>query len=90
MGKKSKIELIARITTPDGKVFETTAAAPDGVVDLDDFDLSTRDGFLRDFDALEQGLVAAGKKAEEDVARKYLEEASKKNSPDKKEKEPTD
>jgi len=83
---KAKIEFIARITTADGRVIETTAEAPEGIPDLTDFDLSTEEGFLRDFDSLEQGLLAAGRQVEKQLASEYLEEASKKNRSDKQKK----
>ena len=80
MAKKSpKVEITARITMPDGSVIESVACG-DGTIPLpEDFDNSTREGFLRDFDALESSLVSARDKAVEGLAESYMMEASKKN-----------
>ncbi|MCR4908345.1 MAG: hypothetical protein K5985_05885 [Lachnospiraceae bacterium] len=80
MEKKSpKVEITARITMPDGRVIEGVASG-DGTIPLpEDFDNSTRDGFLRDFDALENSLVSARDKAVKALAENYMEEVSKKN-----------
>ena len=43
---KSKIEFVARIVNPDGKVVEKTITSYSELPSLDDFDLETREGFL--------------------------------------------
>ena len=77
----ARIEMVARVITPDGRVFEAEAQAPEGVPDVSDFDLRTESGFRRDFGALEKGLVEAGKEAERKAAELYLEEAAEKGGP---------
>ena len=81
MAKKSpKVEITARITMPDGRVIESVASG-DGTIPLpEDFDNSTRSGFLRDFDALEKSLVSARDKAVERLAENYMKEVSKKTT----------
>lgn len=80
MAKKSpKVEITARITMPDGRVIEEVASG-DGTIPLpEDFDNSTRAGFLRDFDALESSLMSARDKTVESLAESYMKEVSKKN-----------
>ncbi len=76
---KARVEFIARITDADGQVIEKTVSASDGFKSSDDFDLSTRDGFLADFDALEKAVLEARNKAAEEISSGFLELASKKN-----------
>ena len=79
MEEKIKLEFIARITTPDGKVIERLVEAEDGIPMPDDFDLSTKKGFLESFDAYEKSALAARNKAGEEITAEYLSEVSKKN-----------
>ena len=80
MAKKSpKVEITARITMPDGRVIEGAASGDSTIPLPEDFDNSTRAGFLRDFDALESSLVSARDKAVENLAESYMKEVSKKN-----------
>ncbi|MDR1135642.1 MAG: hypothetical protein LBL49_05635 [Clostridiales Family XIII bacterium] len=76
---KAKLEFVARITTPDGKVIEQTVEAVGGIPDLDDFDTSTREGFLSSFDAFEKVTLEARNRIAEEISEKYLEEVAKKN-----------
>lgn len=76
---KAKIEFIARITDADGQVIERTVSASEGFKSSDDFDLSTREGFLNDFDALEKAVLEARNKAAAEISTGFLELASKKN-----------
>lgn len=76
---KARIEFIARITDADGQVIEKTVSASDGFKSSDDFDLSTRDGFLADFDALEKAVLEVRDKAAQEISSGFLELASKKN-----------
>ncbi len=80
MAKKSpKVEITARITMPDGQVIESVASGDGNIPLPKDFDNSTREGFLRDFDALESSIISARDKATSGLAENYLKEASKKN-----------
>ena len=74
-----KLEFIARITLPGGKVIERKVDAADGIPAPEDFDISSKDGFLESFDILEKAALDARNKIAEDIAEAYLEEVSKKN-----------
>lgn len=78
MKGKAKVEFIARITDEDGQVIERTVSAIHDFPCSRDFDLSTKDGFLSDFDALEQAVLEARDKAGREVTADFLELASKK------------
>jgi len=79
MGEKVKLEFIARITTPDGKVIERTVEADGGIPTPDEFDMSSKAGFLKSFDAYEKAALEARNKAGEEITAEYLAEVSKKN-----------
>ena len=80
MEKKSpKVEITARITMPDGQVIESVALSNGAIPLPEDFDNSTREGFLRDFDALESSIISARDKATSGLAENYFNEVSKKN-----------
>lgn len=75
---KSKIEFTVRITGPDGKVIEKTVSSFADIPTTDQFDPSTRDGFLEDMDSFEKAVVKARNAAGEEITREYLDEAAKK------------
>jgi hypothetical protein len=79
MGEKLKLEFIARITAPDGKVIERTVEAGGGIPMPDDFDMSTKMGFLESFDVYEKTAIEARNKVGEEITAEYLAEVSKKN-----------
>ncbi len=74
-----KLEFIARITTPDGKVIERKVDAPGGIPTPEDFDMSSKKGFLDSFDAYEKAANNARNQICEDITLEYLAEVSKKN-----------
>jgi len=76
---KVRLEFMARITMPDGRVIERKVDADDGIPAPDDFDVSSKNGFLESFDALEQVALKARNKIAEDITGAYLDEVSKKN-----------
>jgi len=76
---KVKLEFIAKITMPSGKVIERRVDADDGIPAPDDFDTSSKDGFLESFDILEKVTLEARNKIAEDIVEAYLEDVSKKN-----------
>ena len=80
MGENLKLEFIARITTPDGKVIERKVEAEGGIPTLDDFDMSSKRGFLESFDAYEKAALEARNKVGEEITAEYLAEVSKKNA----------
>ena len=75
----AKLEFVARITMPGGKVIERRVDAGDGIPKPDDFDTSSKEGFLESFDALEKVTLEARNRIAKDIADAYLEEVSKKN-----------
>jgi hypothetical protein len=76
---KVKLEFVAKITMPDGKVIERRVDAGDSIPVPDDFDTSSKDGFLESFDVLEKAALKARNKIAEDITEAYIEEVSKKN-----------
>lgn len=76
---KSKIEFVARIVNPDGKVVEKTITSYSELPSFDDFDLETREGFLNDMDKLEKSILKARNEIGEAIAEEYLDSAFKKN-----------
>jgi hypothetical protein len=75
-----KLEFVARITLPNGEVIERRVTAADGIPAPDDFDISSKDGFLESFDSLETVTLEARNRIAKDIAEAYLEEVSKKNN----------
>ena len=83
---KELMDLIvtARIVGKDGTVIEKEIHLEDCLPDVADFDLSTKEGFLRDFDKLEKSMLSARGQLTEGITKEYLDNASKKNSSQKK------
>lgn len=77
--KKPVVEYTAKITLPNGEVIEKTVSAVGTFPSLEDFDLSTRDGFLKDFDLLEKTVLETSRKLNGELSREYLDVSSKKN-----------
>ena len=78
MGGNAKIEFIARITDEDGHIIERTVSATHGFASFDDFDMSTKAGFLSDFGVLEEAILEARNRAGQEITADFLELASKK------------
>ena len=70
---------IARAIGKDGTVIEKEIRLDDALPNVADFDLSTMEGFRRDFDQLERSILDARKQITEGLTEEYMEEASKKN-----------
>ena len=81
---KPVVEFSARITLPNGQVIEKTVTTTGDFPSPEDFDLSTREGFLADFDALEKAVLEARNKIGEEISNEFLKDSSKKNSPKRK------
>lgn len=77
-GKKPVVEYTAKITLPDGKVIEKTVSTVGTFPSLEDFDLSTREGLLQDFDLLEKTVLETSRKLNSELSREYLDASSKK------------
>jgi hypothetical protein len=78
MDNKVKLEFVAKLTMPDGKVIERRVDAEDGIPAPDDFNTSSKDGFLESFDVLEKVTLKARNRVTEEIAEAYLDEVSKK------------
>ena len=76
---KVRLEFVARITMPDGKVIERQVDADNKIPTPDDFDTSSINGFLESFDVLEQVTLAARNRVAHDITKAFLDEVSKKN-----------
>lgn len=76
---KMDLEIIARIKGKDGTMIEKTVRIDGAIPNVCDFDLSTKDGFLKDLDELEQTVLSARNQMAEGLAENYLDTASKKN-----------
>lgn len=77
--KKPVVEYTAKITRPNGEVIEKTVSTEGDFPSLEEFDLSTRDGLLRDFDLLEKTVLETSRKLNGELSREYLDASSKKN-----------
>ncbi len=82
-----KVRFTAEIIDDNGNVIGTRVCEEDGIPSAEDFDLSTREGFLRDFDALEKTVLKARNQIGENIAEEILNVASKKNGVNPKMKE---
>ena len=75
-----KVKFTAEIIDDNGNVVGRRTSEGGGIPSLEDFDLSTKEGFLRDFDALEKAVLAARNQIGEEATNELLGCASKKNS----------
>lgn len=78
--KKPVVEYTAKITLPNGEVIEKTVSTEGDFPSLEEFDLSTRDGLLRDFDLLEKTVLETSRKLNGELSREYLDASSKKKT----------
>lgn len=76
---KMDLEIVARIKGQDGTMIEKTVRIDGAIPNVYDFDLSTKDGFLKDLGELEQTVLSARNQMAEGLAENYLDTASKKN-----------
>ena len=76
------LEITAKITVKDCNVIEKKICLADAIPGFDDFDFSTREGFLRDFDTLER--VSKPEMMSAKVLRKHMANNCLKNSKMKK------
>lgn len=77
--KKPVVEYIAKITLPNGEVIEKSVSTVGDFPSLEEFDLSTREGFLEDFDRLENAVLETSRKLNGEISREFLGASSKKN-----------
>lgn len=76
---KPVVEYIAKITLPNGEVIEKAVSTVGDFPSPEDFDLSTKEGFLEDFDHLEKAVLETSRKLNSELSREFLENSSKKN-----------
>lgn len=76
---KMDLEITARIMGDDGTVIEKTVRLDKAIPDISDFDLATKEGFLRDFDALEGSVIRARNQIGDQISAAFMDEAAKKN-----------
>lgn len=76
--RKPVVEYTAKITLPNGEIIEKTVSTEGAFPSVEDFDLSTREGFLQDFDLLEKAVLETSRKLNGELSREYLEVSSKK------------
>lgn len=77
--EKMDLVLKAQVIGKDGNTIEKEIRIEDALPDISDFDLSTKEGFLRDFHEVEKSMLLARGQIVEDITKMYLDEASKKN-----------
>ena len=76
--KKPVVEYTAKITLPNGEVIEKTISTEGDFPSLEDFDLSTREGFLEDFDQLEKVILKTSRDLNSEISKEFLAASSKK------------
>ncbi len=74
-----KVKFTAEIIDDNGNTIGTRTSEADGIPSLEQFDLSRRDGSLRDLDAMEKAILKARDQIDGDIAEEILTDASKKN-----------
>lgn len=73
----AKLELVARITLPDGRVIEKTVEADGGIPSPEEFDITDRGRFLATFDRYEQSVMAARDRLAKSIGETVSEEIKK-------------
>lgn len=76
---KMDLEITARITGKDGTEIEKVIKMEGVIPDINDFDLSTKEGFLQDLDVYEKAVLDARDQLAAGLTQEFLAEASKKN-----------
>ena len=75
-----KVRITAEIIDDAGKVVKNRIREADGIPSLEKFDLSTEEGFLRDFDQLERGILVARNQIGKDITEDFLSAAATKKN----------
>ncbi len=73
-----KVKFTAEIIDGDGNIIGSRTNKADDIPSLDEFDLSTGNGFLRDFNAMEQEILRVRDQTDGDIAEEIPGNASKK------------
>lgn len=75
-----KVKFTAEIIDDNGNVVGKRMSEEDGIPSMEKFDLSTREGFLRDFDLLEKAVLKARNQVGEDITDEILDGTLKKTT----------
>lgn len=75
-----KVKFTAEIIDDNGNVIGKRTSEEGGIPSTEEFDLSTREGFLRDFDLLEQAVLKARNQIGADITDEILDTALKKTA----------
>ena len=73
----TKLEFMARITLPDGRVIEKTVEVEGGIPSPGDFDVTDRYKFLDTFDRYERGVIDARDRLTKSVTEAISDELKK-------------
>ncbi len=73
-----KVKFTAEIIDDDGNVVGKRTSEEGGIPSMETFDISTREGFLRDFDLLEKAVLKARNQIGADAADEILKGTLKK------------
>jgi len=73
-----KVKFTAEIIDDNGNVVGKRTSEDVGIPSMEKFDLSTRDGFLRDFDLLEKAVLKARNQIGADITDELLDATLKK------------
>ncbi len=73
-----KIRFTAEIIDDDENIIERHTGEEDGIPSLENIDISTKEGFLRDFDIIEKAILNARNKVGEGITDGIYEAVSKK------------
>lgn len=78
------LEFTARIIGKDGTVIEKKVRLDGALPTLEDFDLATKEGLLRDLGTMDRAFISARDQLTEGLANEYADAAFKKNTMKKK------
>ena len=73
----AKLDLVARITLPDGRVVEKKVEAVGGIPAPEEFDTSDRDGFLATYDRFERSVIDARDRLSKSIGETISDELKK-------------
>ena len=75
-----KVKFTAEIIDDNGNVVGKRISEGDGIPSMEKFDLSTREGFLRDFDLLEKAVLKARNQVGQDITDEIIDGTLKKTT----------
>lgn len=75
-----KVKFTAEIIDDNGNVVGKRTSEEGGIPSMEEFDLSTMEGFLRDFDSLEKAVLKARNQIGVDITDEILDGTLKKTA----------